>query len=79
MEQFQEGVTEIMMACEELRQPFKDKSKKLIAADVLLTGREDLDFIFQNLGGMHQQLHQIRNHQLVKQTTHRQHDHPLSG
>lgn len=58
MEQFQEGVTEIMMACEELRQPFKDKTKKVIAADVLLTGREDLDFLFQNLGGMHQQLHQ---------------------
>ncbi|CAB9518709.1 expressed unknown protein [Seminavis robusta] len=57
---FQEGVTEIMMACEELRQPFKAENPKVPTA-VVVQGRDDLNLMFENLGGMHHQLHQNNN------------------
>ena len=56
---FQEGVTEIMMACEELRQQIKADQDIPIA--VVVGGREDMDLIFENLGGMHHQLHNDDN------------------
>ena len=61
---FQDGVTEIMMACEELRQPFKTTSTTTTAltADIVVNGRDDLDVVFGKLGGLHHQLQQQPQH-----------------
>lgn len=57
---FEEGVTKIMVACEELRQQIKqgssDNTTVPVIIDIAVGGREDLDIIFENLGGMHQLL-----------------------
>jgi hypothetical protein len=58
---FQEGVTEIIMACEELRQQFKTQaasSGTSLPTLMLVHGRADLEEIVANLGGMHHQLQQ---------------------
>ena len=62
---FQDGVTEIMMACEELRQPFKTTTTTTttptttaLTVDTVLNGRDDLDVVFGKLGGLHHQLQQ---------------------
>jgi len=55
---FHEGVTEIMMACEELRQRFKTSAttEHTLSTDVVVNGREDLDVIFGNIGELHHQI-----------------------
>jgi hypothetical protein len=53
---FQDVITETMMDCEELRQQIKNTNAK-ITTDILLSGREDLDILFENLAGMNHQLH----------------------
>ena len=77
---FQDGVTEIMMACEELRQPFKgsgsNKDATPLTAEIVVNGREDLDVIFDNLGGLHHQLHfaATQQHALPPEEIQLQHD-----
>ena len=52
---FQDSVTETIMSCEELRLPFKQEGV-VVTAEMIASGRDDLDFILASLGGMHQQL-----------------------